>query len=130
GAGTIYLRPNNNNIGGNLIVDNGGLAGTNTPLDASPLRDLQIVGRSSVSSLLESLSVTNLFLSSDSRLQVGGRTGSFSVTVSSNADISGLLTLDNSGSGPGGGLAVISGGGHGGYGGGTPSSPGGIASDS
>src|SRR5205823_6670904 len=48
GAGTIYLRPNNDILGGTLIVDNGGLAGTNTPLDSGPLRDLQIVGRSSV----------------------------------------------------------------------------------
>jgi hypothetical protein len=122
-AGTLYLK---SNLFGNpsFIADNGGLIGTNTPLDvSSTIADLKVLGGAWVSnSLFSSLTVNTLTVASNSIFTPGGANSSFLVTVSSNATIAGLISCDaisSSGNNPGQSSSPGSGGGGGGGAGGN-----------
>jgi hypothetical protein len=130
GAGTIYLKTNSLSIG-QLIVDNGGLAGTTTPL-SSPSQPpqltqvaLSIRNGGTVDSVVP-LTVQSLSISADSGI-LSHSLVPLNITVLGNAlvDTNGIITADaagyNPGSGPGVGNVDFagdgSGGGYGGAGG-------------
>ena len=117
-AGTIYLKPNNA-AAPSLIFDNGGLVGTNTVLDVSSLAELHIRSGASVTSMLTSVTVSNLNIGASGVLGVGSMT--LNVSGSANIAAGGTLRANASssfGSGTGQSSQQGSGGGgHGGYGG-------------
>jgi hypothetical protein len=130
GAGTIYVTPNNNSIG-QVILDNGGTIGTNTPILSLPSCDLT-VGYGAVAALSSGyVSVRNLSVTSNSFIVSSPTSGTLlQLTVSSNASIQtgGGIILDGKGSPAGygpnaGGTLTVSnitsggGGGYAGYGG-------------
>ena len=130
GAGTVYSR-NNNAASAQLIVDNGGSRGTNTPANTSPqnlgFANLTVSGGATVFSTFLS-GLTTLQIASNSMVIYSNRS---SVTVSSNVIIQtgGAFLLDgmgySSGFGPGAGHSLFtptngytsSGAGYGGFGG-------------
>ena len=91
GAGTIYLQSATNSAG-QLFIVNGGKRGTNTIFAPDPITDLTISGGAVAQAQLTIISVTNLFIGSNSWLvakdnlplivNVGG-----SATIESNAMI-------------------------------------------
>jgi len=118
GAGTIYLRANNIE-GANLILDNGGLAGTNTLLDVTQLRNLTIGPGASVTSLVSGVTISsNLSIAANATW----RARELTLTVgTANIASGGSLTVDaSSTTGPGlgaPGALGSAGAGHAGYGG-------------
>jgi hypothetical protein len=127
-AGTIYLQSNNGFT--RLTLDNGGLAGTNTMIDVRSVGDLNIQGGAAASNTFSPFNCNTFTLGSNSSLRFGRVEGSFTLTISSNAAVDGLLTLDGLGNGSIGTGQLDGGGGHGGYGGSGPRSVGGTAFDS
>jgi hypothetical protein len=127
GAGTIFLKPSQGGYG-QLTLDNGGNAGTNSSFNASST-DL-ILADGAVGQLPYSgWSVRNLQISSNSMLKTAASGSSQTLNVTGNATIEagGALSVAGAGysaeSGPGAGgytyfngSSFISGGGHGGYG--------------
>jgi hypothetical protein len=134
GAGTIYLKKNESSLG-RLIVDNGGLAGTNTLLDTGvpSLSDLTINGGGSVTSQLSAVTVSNLSLTGNSSL-LPGPSATLTVTAGANIGAGCAISLDGSGvqgTGIGSSSSLGSGGGgHAGYGGSGAGAGGGTTSDS
>jgi hypothetical protein len=124
GAGTIYLKPNNSSIG-QLLVDNGGLLGTNTTWTASGTIDLTVQGGAVVAAPAQQ-SFGNLLVASNGWLVLPSFAGGpvpFAFSASSNATIlaGGGILADGmgyaSGLGPGAGRAYPSQGGYAGGGG-------------
>lgn len=136
GAGTIYTYVAGNQT---LLVDNGGLAGTNTPLSSSftmpgaPF-NLNISGAATVVPLTPLPLVSNLTLAAGSTLTVPAAQSNLFIAVQNNANLAGSVIVDNLGyaqtNGPGTGSTISdngSGGGYGGVGGNSSSgAPGGI----
>jgi hypothetical protein len=136
GAGTIYTAFGSIQT---LLVDNGGIAGTNTPLTAgfayptSPF-DLDISGAASVAVLSSLPVLSNLNLSAATTLTIPIAQSSLFIGALNNANISGNLNMDQQGysltNGPGAGSSINSdgsGAGYGGTGGASSSAaPGGI----
>ena len=137
GAGTLYLS-RNNSTSSQLIVDNGGPRGTNTPANSSAaapgFANLTVSGGATVySTLLSGLS--SLQISSNSMVIYSN--GTRSVTTASNMTIQagGAFILDGMGYGPGAGPGAghsffsssgntfSSGGGYGGFGGNGAAGP-------
>jgi len=131
GAGTIYTSVSGAQT---LRVDNGGLAGTNTPfssnysLPAAPF-DLNISGAATVVPLTPLPLLSNLTVSAGSTLTMPVAQSNLVIAVLNNATVAGSLNVDHLGyaqtNGPGAGSAVANKGSGGGYGGtGGPSSTG------
>ena len=126
GAGTVYLTANSQKYS-QLILDNGGNAGTNTTLNASSI-DLLVTGGAVGQWPSGSWSVQNLQIRTNSVLTTTASSSSQTVNVTGNAtiDAGGVLTADGTGSGPASGVgagysgSVNGGGGHGGFGAANP----------
>jgi hypothetical protein len=139
GAGTIYTRVTSQTTG-QLLVDNGGRAGSTTSLSTAEALDLTVQG-GAIIPLLQSQTVGNLLIGSNAWISLTTQT----LTVLNNATIQagGGITADGAGSPAGSGTGagrgtsstigfIAGGGGYGGYGaaGGAPagsSAYGGIA---
>jgi hypothetical protein len=126
GAGTVYTAINGVKT---LTVDNGGIAGTNTPLDnayslpSSPF-DLNIAGAAKVVPITPLPLVSNLNLAAGSAILAPAARSNLVIAVSHNANLAGSINLDSLGyaqaNGPGAGTNISligSGGGYGGAGG-------------
>ena len=123
GSGTIFTSVSNVQT---LLVDNGGLAGTNTPLSSAfsppavPL-DLDISGGAVVVPLTPLPLLSNLTVAAGSTLTVPAAQSNLFLAVLNNANLAGSLNVDHLGyaqsNGPGAGSAVSSKGSGGGYGG-------------
>jgi hypothetical protein len=129
GAGTVYLKANSLSYG-QLILDNGGNAGTNTPFNVSSI-DLLVKG-GAVAQWSSGAGVRNLQISSNSVLTTAAST-LVNVTGNATIDAGGAISVDGSGSGASAGLgagatasgSIKGGGGHGGLGAANPSGYGG-----
>ncbi len=138
GAGTIYTKANSQNMG-QLVVDNGGQNGTNTPIAyLAPLNNLTIQNGAIAYPSSSSLILSNLFVNAGGVLTCPNQT-SLNVVVWENATIEtgGLISVDGEGFGPGAGPgaglsadSIGSGAGHGGNGGASTVLRGGVAYDS
>ena len=125
GAGTIYLKTNSANIA-QLILDDGGVTGTNTPLDLFPQGAGLSISNGAAASSAAAVTVQNLSIGPGGFFNANP-TQSLNLTVLGNAAISagGGMNAnamgDNAGIFPGAGSADSygdgSGGGYGGYGG-------------
>ena len=123
GAGTIYLKPNQSNAG-QLIVDNGGNAGTNTTYNSSSAADLVVSGRGVVVLPSGSSALHNLTIKTNGALLATTSTSLQTLNVSGSVTIDpgGVFSLDSTGYGgglgTGAGLMVSPRGGasHGGFG--------------
>ena len=123
GAGTIYTSASGAQV---LLVDNGGLAGTNTPLSsayslpATPF-DLDISGGAVAVPLTPLPVLSNLNLAAGSTLTVPVAQSNLFLAVLNNANLAGSLNVDHlgyaQGNGPGAGSAISNKGSGGGYGG-------------
>jgi len=123
GAGTIYTSASGAQV---LLVDNGGLAGTNTPLasayslPATPF-DLDISGGAMAVPLTPLPLLSNLNLAVGSALTVPAAQSNLFLAVLNNANLAGSLNVDHLGyaqsNGPGAGSAISNKGSGGGYGG-------------
>jgi hypothetical protein len=126
GAGTICLRSITNRM---VLVNNGGIAGTNTPLGSSfgmpnPPFDLNIFGAAIVVPVTSLPLINNLNLAAGSTFTVPAARSNLFLGVLKNAQVAGSLIVDTLGyeqaNGPGAGTSLNnqgSGGGHGGAGG-------------
>lgn len=131
GAGTVFMQASSNSAGQLLIV-NGGTAGTNTFFPPLAISDLTISGGAIALATSATFSVSNLFIGSDSSL-VSLDSTLLALTVNGNATVesNGIINANSkSTTGPGGGVVTCSGGltisggygtggGYGGYGGST-----------
>jgi hypothetical protein len=134
GAGTVYLKANNQGMG-QLVLDNGGQRGTNTPIAyLSPL-DLTIRGGAVAYPSSASLIFSNLVINSGGAFTCISTQKNIDVAVLRNAtiDAGGLMSVDGKGyltaSGPGAGVSANStgsGAGYGGFGGASSASAGGV----
>lgn len=139
GAGTIFTKLATSPYA-DLIVDNGGWTGTNTPSDLSLLQNLFISGGAICRPTVSSLTLGSVQVGTDSTWLLGSGSSGGNVTVASNLIVAagGAISGDGlgfggtQGSGSGSSSSLgSSGGGHGGYGGrgagftNTISSPGG-----
>ena len=140
GAGTIYTKANSA-ITGQMLIDNGGNSGTNTPLPSLSPFDLTVRGGAVVypspPSLVQStppLILSNLFINAGGCLTCLKTQTNLDVTVLRNAsiDAGGVVTVDGlgfaAGQGPGAGWttnSIGSGAGYGGNGGASSVMPGG-----
>lgn len=140
GAGTIFLRGNSDTVG-QLLIDNGGNRGTNTPLNMFATADVTISG----GALVQSASIPpihNLVIQSNSwLLQAPNQEEVLELTITGNAFIDQAAGISGDaggfsagwGPGPGGSgeqfpFVTSGGGGYGGYGGASLSNaPGGLA---
>ena len=129
GAGTIYTKANNQQLG-QLLLNNNGVLSTNTSFYESGFSSLTITG-GAIGTLPALASVGTLTIASNSWLNMN--TASLTVSGSAVLDAGGGITADGTGSpansGPGAGsisTPVKGGGGHGGYGGGNFPSGGGV----
>ena len=123
GAGTIYTSASGAQA---LLVDNGGLAGTNTPLSsayslpATPF-NLDISGGAVAVPFTPLPLLSNLNLATGSTLTVPVAQSNLFLAVLNNANLAGTLNVDHlgyaQGNGPGAGSAISSKGSGGGYGG-------------
>ena len=123
GAGTIYSRGTTTKT---LLVDNGGLNGTNTPLGnsfgmPSPPFDLNISGAAVVVPFTQLPLINNLNLAVGSTFTVPAARSNLFIAVLKNANLAGSVTVDNLGyaqaNGPGAGTTIASKGSGAGYGG-------------
>ena len=131
GAGTVYLKANSQSYG-QLIMDNGGNAGTNTTFSAVSYFDLLVTGRA-VGQWPSGASVRNLQIRTNSMLTIIASASSQSsqiINVTGNAtiDVGGAISFDGIGSGASSGTGagytyttIKGGGGHGGFGAANPS---------
>jgi len=133
GAGTVYLRPNPATVG-SVILDNGGLIGTNTPISSAysfptPRYDLTLTGAASAL-VLTSQQLSNLTLNANSVITMRTNETNIFLDVLRNATIASGAAINvngrgfGSGAGPGLGASLASkgaGGGHGGLGGNSQS---------
>jgi hypothetical protein len=127
GAGTIYTKLTGKNAG--VLVDNGGMTATNTPVLLFSGEDLTVRGRSVVVSSSSGLTIGKLFVGSNSVVTMTGPNTALQISTTGDVTVepSGRITLDglNASTGTGAGLGtsvgsgvyICGGGGHGGYGG-------------
>ncbi len=125
GAGTIFLRTNSSSIP-QIILDNGGAAGTNTPLDTAPTFANLSVRNGAAASSGANLTFQNLIVGAGGVFNAAGGTN-LNLAVNGNAlvDTNGAIIADGAGfkvfTGFGGGtfdgFGDGSGGGYGGVGG-------------
>jgi hypothetical protein len=124
GAGTIYLKKNSASVA-QLIVDNGGLSGTTTPIGSSPQVDL-LVRNGGAAESAQTLNLQSLLIASNSKF-VALSVGSVNLAVTGDATVetNGAILADATGFGAGSGTGSGSvdyfgdgsGGGYGGAGG-------------
>ena len=133
GAGTIYSQANSQETG-QMLVDNGGNYGTNTPLPYLSPFDLTVRGGAVAYPSSAYLLLSNLFINAGGFLTCANTQTNLDVVVLRNAtiDAGGVLTVAGkgfaAGSGPGAGLttnSIGSGAGYGGHGGASSLLPGG-----
>jgi hypothetical protein len=133
GAGTIYTKASSA-ITGQMLVDNGGNFGTNTPLTYMSPFDLTVRGGAVVYPSTPPLVLSNLFINAGGCLTCLKTQTNLDVAVLRNAsiDAGGVVTVDGlgfaAGTGPGAGLtknSIGSGAGYGGNGGASSIMPGG-----
>ena len=133
GAGTIYTKANTA-ITGQMLVDNGGNFGTNTPLPYLSPFDLTVRGGAVAYPSSPSLILSNLFINAGGSFTCLKTQTNLDVAVLRNAtiDAGGAVTVDGlgfaAGHGPGAGLttnSIGSGAGYGGNGGASSVLPGG-----
>ena len=131
GAGTIYSKANSQTVG-QVLVDNGGNSGTNTPLPFLSPCDLTIRGGAIACSPGPPLLLSNLFLNSGGAFTCLSTQTNLDVSVLGNAiiDSNSVMAVDakgfGAGSGPGAGLVsnyIGSGAGYGGNGGASADGP-------
>jgi hypothetical protein len=127
GAGTIYTKANSQSVG-QLLVDNGGQAGTNTPLSSvygtpsSPF-NLAVSGGAAVCPQSSFPVLSNLTIAAGSLLTSSVGQSNLDLIVLKNVDVAagGAITVDANGfaqaSGPGAGQSVGGSGSGAGYGG-------------
>ena len=133
GAGTVYLKANSQSYG-QLTLDNGGNAGTNTAFSTGS-SDLLVTGGAVGQGPFGSWSVRNLQIRTNSVLTTVASSSSQTVNVTGNAtiDAGGAISVDGTGSGASSGAgagatssgSIKGGGGHGGFGAANPSGYGG-----
>jgi hypothetical protein len=140
GAGTIYTKPNSQPVG-QLLVDNGGVQGTNTPLSTNldlPTRpfDLTVGPGASVSPLSFLPALSNLTIAAGGQVTTLASLPNLDLVVLKNALLAtgSVISVDargySQGNGPGAGQTSTgygSGAGYGGVGGPSPASPGGAS---
>jgi len=134
GAGTIHSKASSQATG-QMLVDNGGNYGTNTPLPYLSPFDLTVRGGAVAYPSNAYLILSNLLITAGGSLTCANTQTNLDVAVMRNAtiDASGVVTVDGKGfapgSGPGAGLStnsVGSGAGYGGHGGASSLLPGGV----
>ena len=134
GAGTIYTKANNQAMG-QMVVDNCGQNGTNTPIAYLSPFDLTIKGGAVAQPSSPYLLLSNLWISSSGAFTCLATQTNLDVSVLRNAtiDAGGIMAVDGKGypiaSGPGAGLSsnsIGSGAGYGGNGGASSVSLGGV----
>jgi hypothetical protein len=134
GAGTVYLKANNQGMG-QLVLDNGGQIGANTPITYLAPFDLTIRGGAVGYPLNTYLILSNLVINSSGSFTCGSPRTRLDVAVLRNAtiDAGGFISADGQGyltaSGPGAGVSsnyTGSGAGYGGYGGASSAAAGGV----
>lgn len=127
GAGTIYMRAAPNTVG-TLVVDNGGLIGTNTPLATTEATQLTVANGANLVSPA-TVTLTSLNIANGGALIPTNSSSTLDLTILQNATVSGLLAMDRKGSTSGPGVGQFgtsgSGGGYGGAGGASSSALGG-----
>jgi len=135
GAGTVYLKTDADPVG-QVLVDNGGLAGTNTPLSLPGPLDLTISGGAIVHPVSGGLILNSLVVGESSSLTMPPASTNLDVAVLHDATVQpyGEISVNGKGSllsqGLGAGLTASgygSGGGYGGSGGASGTMPGGVA---
>ena len=133
GAGTIYTKANSQATG-QVLVDNGGNYGTNTPLPYLSPFDLTVRGGAVAYPSSAYLILSNLFINAGGSLTCTESQTNLDVSVLRNAviDAGGVVAVDGNGfaagTGPGAGLtknSIGSGAGYGGNGGASSVLPGG-----
>jgi hypothetical protein len=138
GAGTIYTKATTQALG-QMLVDNGGHSGTNTPVGFTSPLDLSVRGGAVVHPSVSYLVLSNLSIGSGGILTCLTTQTNLDLTVLRNAsiDLGGAIAVDGkgyaAGTGPGAGLSsgfIGSGAGHGGNGGASSNSRGGPTYDS
>jgi len=136
GAGTIYVRDNKQKVG-TVLIDNGGIPGTNTALSSPEAFSVKVVGGAVVNPSESSLVLGGLLVDSGGEMTHLNSQSNLDVLVLGNAliETNGIIIVDGKGyqgidGGPGAGSATNylgSGGGYGGAGGASVSgAPGGI----
>jgi hypothetical protein len=142
GAGTIYTKANSQSVG-QLLLDNGGAAGTNTPLSSTlgtPAQPFNLtIQNGAVVSPSPGTSfpiLSNLTVASGGRLTVSSSQSILDLLVFNNVDVApgGVIAVDGAGysqaHGPGAGQSTDedgSGAGYGGAGGASATAPGGAS---
>jgi hypothetical protein len=124
GAGTIYSKAIGNPVG-QVVVDNGGTSGTNTPLSSPEAFDLAITGGATVNPSGGELTFSSLLINSGANLTHLNTQSNLDVVVLGSANIGsdGSLAVNGEGfsggnGGPGAGQMLVDGSGSGaGYGG-------------
>jgi hypothetical protein len=138
GAGTVYTKANSQSMG-QLLVDNGGQNGTNTPIPYLSPFNLTIQNGAVAYPASPYLLLSNLFINAGGTFTCLSTQTDLDVTVLRNAtiDTGGLISVDSegfvAGAGAGAGLStnsIGSGAGHGGNGGASTVLPGGATYDS
>lgn len=127
GAGTIYLRPNNQQSFGTLMVNNGGIFGTNTPLDSVGVPivnwNLTLVSGAIAHATSPLTGLSNLLVSTGGTLTCLATQSNLPLSVPGNVTIAsgGAIAVDGKGftrtNGPGAGASLANQGAGGGYGG-------------
>jgi hypothetical protein len=134
GAGTIYTKANTQGMG-QLVVDNGGQHGTNTPIAYLSPFDLTVKGGAVAYPSSPYLLLSNLFVTGGGSFTCLSTQTNLDVAILRNAtiDVGSFMSVDGKGfglgAGPGAGLtknAIGSGAGYGGNGGASTMSPGGV----
>ncbi len=130
GAGTIYLSTYSQGVA-QVLIDNGGNAGTNTTFDSTSVVDVIASGGGIAQMPGTSWSVHAILIHSNGTLTALNSTSPRNISVNANItiDAGGALTLDGKGNSAGqgtgrgygtSGASGSGGGGHGGYGGANP----------
>jgi hypothetical protein len=119
GAGTIYLTTNGFGSLPQLVLDNGGSAGTNTPLDTLHSTVSLSIANSAAASSGSPLTFQSLTIGPNSFFNSEGQTHQLNLTVLSNALVNGSINADAAGYDkfvagfPGAGAGTLDGGGDG-----------------
>lgn len=133
GAGTIYTRAGNQSIG-QVLVDNGGLFGTNTPIANIGIFDLAVTGGATAFPSSSFLILSNLFVNRDGLVTSGPGQTNLELAVLNHVAVGAgsAIAVAGLGFGQGSGLGAGQsaggfggGGGYGGAGGASVAAPGG-----
>src|SRR5207247_1486316 len=122
GAGTIYTKAANQSLG-QVLVDNGGLFGTNTPIANIGIFDLTVAGGAAAHPSSSFLILSNLFVNGNGLITSGPGQTNLELSVLNNVmiGVGSAIAADGlgfpQGNGPGAGQNAGGYGGGGGYGG-------------